>query len=131
MTVRGTGAEWEAWTSVPMPETGSYVVPGALVPVEIDGERDEGSYVELNCWVVHRARWRSHAHTTSHGVMVTRPESTNAVATNPADIEDRAGSTWARARPWRRRSARDARSDQLPSRAEDEPARRGGVVIRA
>ena len=28
------------------PETGAYVVPGALVPVEIDHERDEGLYVE-------------------------------------------------------------------------------------
>ena len=27
------------------PETGAYVVPGALVPVEIDRERDEGLYV--------------------------------------------------------------------------------------
>lgn len=56
MTVRGSVAEWEAWTGLPMPETGSYVVPGALVPVEIDRERDVGLYVEPNCWMVHRAR---------------------------------------------------------------------------
>jgi GNAT superfamily N-acetyltransferase len=55
MTVRGTVAEWEAWTGLPMPGTGSYVVPGALVPVEIDRERDVGRYVEPNYWMVHRA----------------------------------------------------------------------------
>lgn len=55
MTVRGTVAEWEAWTDLAMPETGSYVVPGALVPVEIDRDRDVGLYVEPNCWMVHRA----------------------------------------------------------------------------
>jgi hypothetical protein len=31
----------------------SYVVPGALVPVEIDRERDEGHYLEPNVWMVH------------------------------------------------------------------------------
>jgi hypothetical protein len=35
------------------PETGAYVIPGALVPVEIDRERDEGIYVEPNVWMVH------------------------------------------------------------------------------
>lgn len=56
MTVRGTVAEWEAWTGLAMPGTGSYVVPGALVPVEIDRERDVGLYVEPNYWMVHRTR---------------------------------------------------------------------------
>jgi hypothetical protein len=31
------------------------VVPDALVPVEIDRERDEGLYVEPNVWMVHSA----------------------------------------------------------------------------
>ena len=35
------------------PDSGSYVVPGALVPVEIDLERDEGLYREPNVWMVH------------------------------------------------------------------------------
>ena len=56
MTIRGSVAEWEEWTGLSMPETGSYVVPGALVPVEIDRERDVGLYVEPNSWMVHRAR---------------------------------------------------------------------------
>jgi hypothetical protein len=56
MTIRGSVAEWEDWTGLPMPETGSYPVPGALVPVEIDREGDMGVYVEPNYWMVHRAR---------------------------------------------------------------------------
>jgi len=51
--VPGTVAQWEEWTELTFPETGSYVVPGALVPVEIDRERDEGLYVEPNVWMVH------------------------------------------------------------------------------
>jgi hypothetical protein len=52
-TVAGTVAEWEEWTGMAFPESGTYVVPGALVPVEIDRERDEGLYVEPNVWMVH------------------------------------------------------------------------------
>jgi len=51
--VPGTVAQWEEWTGMVFPESGSYVVPGALVPVEIDRERDEGLYVEPNVWMVH------------------------------------------------------------------------------
>lgn len=48
-------SEWEDWTQMTFPETGAYIVPGALVPVEIDRERDEGLYVEPNVWMVHPA----------------------------------------------------------------------------
>jgi GNAT superfamily N-acetyltransferase len=51
--VPGTVAQWEEWTELAFPDSGSYVVPGALVPVEIDRERDEGLYVEPNVWMVH------------------------------------------------------------------------------
>jgi GNAT superfamily N-acetyltransferase len=53
MRVPGTVAQWEEWAEMAFPESGSYVVPGALVPVEIDRERDEGLYVEPNVWMVH------------------------------------------------------------------------------
>ena len=53
VVVTGTVAEWEEWTEIALPESGAYVVPGALVPVEIDRERDEGVYVEPNVWMVH------------------------------------------------------------------------------
>jgi len=36
------------------PDSGSYVAPGALVPVEIDRESDRGLYVEPNVWMRHR-----------------------------------------------------------------------------
>jgi len=54
--IPGTVAEWEEWTGLAFPETGSYVVPGALVPIEIDRERDEGLYLEPNVWMVHPPR---------------------------------------------------------------------------
>jgi hypothetical protein len=53
MRVTGSVAEWERWTGMALPESG-YVVPGALVPVEIDRERDIGEYIEPACWVRHR-----------------------------------------------------------------------------
>jgi GNAT superfamily N-acetyltransferase len=49
----GTVAELEEWCSLEFPESGSYVVPGALVPVEIDRERDRGVYREPNVWMRH------------------------------------------------------------------------------
>jgi GNAT superfamily N-acetyltransferase len=53
MRVSGTVGDWEDWTDMLFPGTGSYVVPGALVPVEIDRDRDEGVYVEPNLWMHH------------------------------------------------------------------------------
>lgn len=54
MRITGSVADWESWTKLSFPDTGAYVVPGALVPVEIDRERDEGVYVEPNVWMHHR-----------------------------------------------------------------------------
>jgi GNAT superfamily N-acetyltransferase len=54
MVIPGTVAEWEDWSEMTFPETGTYVVPGGLVPVEIDVERDRGLYVEPNVWMLHR-----------------------------------------------------------------------------
>jgi len=54
MRISGTVADWESWTKMSFPESGTYVVPSALVPVEIDRERDEGVYVEPNVWMHHR-----------------------------------------------------------------------------
>lgn len=53
MRVTGTVADWAGWTGMAFPEAGSYVVPGALVPVEIDRERDLGDYREPACWMRH------------------------------------------------------------------------------
>jgi hypothetical protein len=35
------------------PESGEYVVEGALVPVRIDRASDRGRYVEPNVWMRH------------------------------------------------------------------------------
>lgn len=56
MVITGTVAEWEEWTGMRFPDSGAYVVPGALVPVAIDRGRDEGRYVEPNVWVRHQLR---------------------------------------------------------------------------
>jgi GNAT superfamily N-acetyltransferase len=53
MRVTGSVAEWEQWTEMSFPESAAYVVPGALVPVEIDREADQGLYEEPNVWMVH------------------------------------------------------------------------------
>jgi GNAT superfamily N-acetyltransferase len=53
LVVSGSVAEWEAWTGMTFPDSGPYVVEGALVPVEIDLERDLGRYVEPNVWMRH------------------------------------------------------------------------------
>ncbi|GAA1088382.1 hypothetical protein [Nocardiopsis composta] len=53
MEVTGSVAEWEEWTGMAFPGTGSYTVPGALAPVEIDRAADTGRYTEPNVWAVH------------------------------------------------------------------------------
>jgi len=51
--IEGTVSEWEEWAKMEFPDSGSYVVPGALVPVEIDRTLDRGVYLEPNVWVRH------------------------------------------------------------------------------
>jgi hypothetical protein len=53
LVVAGTVGEWEEWTGMSFPESGPYVVPGALQPVQIDRERDEGRYEDPNVWMRH------------------------------------------------------------------------------
>jgi len=53
LIVRGSVADWESWTGMSFPDTGSYVVPRATRPVDIDRERDEGVYYDENAWMVH------------------------------------------------------------------------------
>jgi hypothetical protein len=52
--VSGSVADWESWAGMAFPESGRYVVPGALVPVEIDRVRDIGRYEEPGVWMRHR-----------------------------------------------------------------------------
>lgn len=53
MVIVGTVAAWEEWTALRFPESGPYVVPGALQPIVIDRERDEGRYEDPNVWMRH------------------------------------------------------------------------------
>jgi hypothetical protein len=53
LTVEGTVKDWEAWTGMAFPETGLYIVPGALQPVKIDCELDSGRYEDPNYWMRH------------------------------------------------------------------------------
>jgi len=53
MDIRGSVAEWEQWTGMAFPESGRYVVQGALMPVHIDRANDLGTYVEPNVWMCH------------------------------------------------------------------------------
>ena len=52
--IRGTRAEWEEWTGLKFPQSGQYIIPGALNPIEMNIEKDEGIYIEPNVWTVHR-----------------------------------------------------------------------------
>lgn len=53
MVIPGSVAEWEGWAEMAFPESGEYVVPGALAPVSIDRDADVGTYVEPNVWMRH------------------------------------------------------------------------------
>ena len=51
--IRGTPVEWEKWTGLKFPQSGRYILPAALVPIEMNLEEDEGAYIEPNVWVSH------------------------------------------------------------------------------
>jgi GNAT superfamily N-acetyltransferase len=55
LTVEGSLQDWEGWTGMAFPESGSYVVAGALEPVIVDSERNLGRYEEPNYWMKHTA----------------------------------------------------------------------------
>jgi hypothetical protein len=53
MTIVGTVADWSRWTGISFARSGHYAVDGALTPVSIALEHDQGIYVEPNVWVHH------------------------------------------------------------------------------
>jgi hypothetical protein len=53
LVISGAVAEWEDWAGMAFPQTGRYVVPGALDLVHIDRGRDRGVYAETNLWMRH------------------------------------------------------------------------------
>ncbi len=53
-TVEGTIDDWQIWTGLIFPESGRYIVEGALAPVTIDVAADSGVYHDPNVWMRHR-----------------------------------------------------------------------------
>ena len=53
LVIAGRVADWERWTEMRFPDSGPYVVPGALQPVVIDRQADEGRYEDPNVWMRH------------------------------------------------------------------------------
>lgn len=53
LRITGTVAEWESWTAMAFPETGTYVFPEGLATLDVDREADRGSYWEPNVWMIH------------------------------------------------------------------------------
>ncbi|MBC8527604.1 MAG: GNAT family N-acetyltransferase [Candidatus Cloacimonetes bacterium] len=53
MRIIGSVSDWEDWTNMCFPESGTYIVPDALVPIEIDLNADTGTYIEPNVWMCH------------------------------------------------------------------------------
>jgi len=53
MRITGTVAEWESWTGLALPASGTYVFPRGLAPLEVDREADRCTYWEPNVWYIH------------------------------------------------------------------------------
>ena len=53
MFIEGTVPEWEQWTGMALPQTGTYVIPDALDTLDVSYEDDRGTYVEPNPWMQH------------------------------------------------------------------------------
>lgn len=56
MDVSGSIAEWEKWTQTKFPASGDYILDQALLPVQVNKEKNVGQYVEPNVWVVHEVK---------------------------------------------------------------------------
>lgn len=53
LKISGTVAEWESWTGMAFPASGTYVIPDGLATLDIDRLRDIGCYWEPNVWMQH------------------------------------------------------------------------------
>lgn len=52
-TMTGTVADWEKWTDMNFPSTGTYVIPEGLTTLAINRDSDTGTYTEPNIWLRH------------------------------------------------------------------------------
>lgn len=55
MVIPGTVKEWETWANMPFPDTGEYVIPGALGLLHVDRDNNVAIYREENLWMDHSA----------------------------------------------------------------------------
>lgn len=53
MVITAPVTQWEDWTELAFPKSGNYLVPGALHPVSINREQNQGIYQEANVWMRH------------------------------------------------------------------------------
>ena len=53
MTITGPVAQWEDWTGLALPGSGDHVIPGGLVPLQVDRATGTASYREPSVWIIH------------------------------------------------------------------------------
>ncbi|EML0364097.1 GNAT family N-acetyltransferase [Providencia rettgeri] len=53
MVITGSIADWQSWTDMKYPQSGQYIISGALVPVTADVLRQQVEYIEPNLWMLH------------------------------------------------------------------------------
>ncbi|WP_188456458.1 GNAT family N-acetyltransferase [Virgibacillus oceani] len=53
MIIPASIKEWEEWTNMKLPASGSYTIKDGLVPLQIDKNADKGIYIEPNVWMKH------------------------------------------------------------------------------
>ncbi|MCT8249344.1 hypothetical protein [Proteus faecis] len=53
MKTKASKETWEQWTSLRFPMSGDYAIPMGLAPVSIDIQRQYGTYLEPNLWMLH------------------------------------------------------------------------------
>jgi N-acetylglutamate synthase and related acetyltransferases len=53
MSVTGTLEQWQRWTELRFPRSGTYWLPRGLAPLEVDLESGLGLYTEPNYWLRH------------------------------------------------------------------------------
>jgi len=46
--------QWEKWTGIKFPFEGSYIVPFAMSPVDVDLKKNQVTYNQENVWIRHR-----------------------------------------------------------------------------
>ncbi|MEU8222720.1 GNAT family N-acetyltransferase [Kribbella sp. NPDC048915] len=52
-TMTGSVTDWENWTRMQFPSTGTYTIPDGLTVLHIDREANTGTYTEPNIWLRH------------------------------------------------------------------------------